>query len=51
MDLDTANTIRIAVLFLVVLVVISISWPKYGIPFAILWAGVVLWQWFKQKKR
>lgn len=51
MKLDTVNTIRVIVLFLIILVLISVYWPKYGIPFAILWAGIVIWQWFKQRKQ
>lgn len=50
MNFETTNTIRIAVFFLMILILISISWPVFGIPFSILWAGIVIWQWRKQRK-
>ncbi len=48
MKLDTANKIRIAIAFLLILLMLSLYWPKYGLPFAILWGGIVLWQWIKK---
>jgi hypothetical protein len=44
MKLDTANTVRVAAVFLAVLIIISVSWPVYGIPLALIWLGVVVWQ-------
>ena len=49
-NLDTINTIRVAAFFVMVLILISVYWPVYGLPFSILWAGIVIWQWRKQRK-
>jgi hypothetical protein len=49
MKLDTANTIRVGVVFMAVLIIISVSWPVYGIPLAVIWLGVVIWQLIRQK--
>jgi hypothetical protein len=51
MKLDTANTIRVGAVFLAVLIVISVSWPVYGIPLALIWLGVVIWQLIKQRNQ
>ena len=51
MKIDQINTIRIAVFFLMVLILLSLYWPKYGIPVSIVWAGIVIWQWRKQRKQ
>jgi hypothetical protein len=51
MKLDTANTIRVAAVFMALLIVISVSWPVYGIPMALIWLGVVIWQLIKQRNQ
>ena len=50
MKLDTANTIRIGAAFMAVLIIISVSWPVYGIPLAVVWLAVVVWQLVRQRK-
>ena len=51
MNLDKANTIRVAAVFIAVLIVISVSWPVYGIPLAVIWLVVVIWQLIKQRNQ
>jgi hypothetical protein len=51
MKLDTANTIRIAAAFMTVLIIISVSWPVYGVPLAVIWLGLVVWHLFRQRKQ
>jgi hypothetical protein len=51
MKLDTANTIRVAAVFMAVLIIISVSWPVYGIPLAVIWLGVVIWQLYRQRNQ
>jgi len=48
MKLGTAIRWRIAITFLVVLFLAAFYWPKYGIPLALIWLAVVLWQAKKQ---
>jgi hypothetical protein len=51
MKLDIANSIRVAAVFMAVLIIISVSWPVYGIPLALIWLGVVIWQLVRQSKK
>jgi len=49
MKLDKENTIRVGAVFMAVLIFISVSWPVYGIPLAVIWLGVVIWKLVQQK--
>jgi hypothetical protein len=51
MKLDTANTIRIGAALMTVLIIISVSWPVYGIPLATIWLGVTIWQLHRKQGR
>lgn len=50
MKLGSANSIRVAAVFIAVLIIISVSWPVYGIPLAAVWLGIVIWQWWRQRR-
>ena len=50
MKLNTANTIRIGAALMTVLIVISVSWPVYGIPLALIWLALVVFQMYRQRK-
>ena len=49
MNLEQVATIRVAAVFTIVLIFVAIYVPKVGIPLAVLWAGIVVWQYIKQK--
>ena len=48
MKLDTAIKLRVAFAFLVLLVILAVYVPSYGLPLALIWAAIVLWQYKKQ---
>lgn len=48
MKLDTAIKLRVAFAFLVFLIVLAIYVPSYGLPLALVWVAIVLWQYRKQ---
>lgn len=50
MKLDTANTIRVAAALTTVLIIISVSWPAYGIPLAVIWLSLVIWLVYRQRR-
>lgn len=51
MKLNTAITIRVAAAFLVFLLVIAANYPKAGVPLAVAWVLLVLWQLIRQKEQ
>jgi hypothetical protein len=48
MKLSTAIRWKIAITFVVVLFLLGLYWPTYGIPLALGYAALVLWQAKKQ---
>jgi hypothetical protein len=51
MKLETAIRWRVALAFLVILILIALYVPAWGIPLAILWGGIVLWQLWREKSQ
>ena len=51
MNLDQVAAVRVAAAFTIILIFVAIYVPKVGIPLAVLWAGIVIWQYIKQTKR
>ena len=49
MKLDQVATVRVAAAFTIVLIFVAIYIPYVGIPLAVLWAGIVIWQYIKQR--
>ncbi|NOH12859.1 MAG: hypothetical protein HND51_14550 [Chloroflexi bacterium] len=51
MELSTAIKGRVIVAFFVILVLISVYIPYVGLPLAILWLGIVIWQYKRQQEQ
>jgi hypothetical protein len=51
MKLDTANIIRIGAALMTVLIILSVSWPVYGVPLATIWLGVIIWQLYRRRRQ
>jgi hypothetical protein len=45
---DTVNRARIILGFFVLLILIGLYVPNYGLWLALIWLAVVIWQWRKQ---
>lgn len=45
---DTVNRARIILGFFVLLILIALYVPHYGLWLALIWLAVVIWQWRKQ---
>lgn len=48
MNIQTVNTLRVAVAFFIALIALAIYVPYVGLPLAVLWLGIVFWQRRKQ---
>ena len=50
MDLSAVIRGRVIVAFFVILVLISVYVPYVGLPLAVAWLGIVIWQYRRQQQ-